>query len=156
MTVLVTTSRMCRTLVLDFCFFSAKRALSAASQSKTLAGTGRALNGDRTVVALSGESKLETVGLGGILRLGKVSDPGGADMGAAEDGKGLGGTTGAVAGGEGILDRMLVIEAGDSRSLLSEQSDRSLLAVSGTESGVVSPDDRAGELRAMALVRKSV
>lgn len=66
--------------------------------------------------------------------------------------------TGAVAGGDGILDRMLAVEVvGDSRSLLYEQSDRSLLAVSGTESGVVSPEERAaGELRAMALVRKSV
>lgn len=85
-TVRVTTSRMCRTLVLDFCFFSAKRALRAASQSKTELGTGRALKGDRAVEAVNGESKLETVGLGGILRLGKEAAPvGGADMGA-EDG----------------------------------------------------------------------
>ena len=86
-TVLVTTSRMCRTLGRDdLCFLaSANRAFKAASQSKTEC-TDRALNGDLTVLALIGESKLEMAGLGGSLRLGKEAAPvGGADMGA-EDG----------------------------------------------------------------------
>lgn len=57
MTVLVTTSRMCRTLVRDgLCFLaSEKRAFRAASQSNT-ERTDRALKGDLTVLALSGES----------------------------------------------------------------------------------------------------
>lgn len=52
------------------------------------------------MLALMGESRLETAGLGGSLRLGKVAGPvGGADMGGADDVNGLGGITGAVAGG---------------------------------------------------------
>lgn len=86
-TVLVTTSRIWRTLrPLDaLCFFcSANRALSAASQSKTEERTDLALNGERSVLAaLRGESKLESAGLGGSLRLGKQDAPvGGADMGS--------------------------------------------------------------------------
>lgn len=83
-TVLVTTSRMCRTLVRDaLCFLaSANRAFKAASQSKTEC-TDRALKGDLMVLALSGESMLEMAGLGGSLRLGNDAGPvGGADMGA--------------------------------------------------------------------------
>lgn len=160
---------MCRTLVLEgFCFFSAKRALRAASQSKT-EWTGRALKGDRAVVALKGESRLETLGLGGSFKLGKVARPvGGADMGGVEQVKGLGGTMGAVAGGEGPSEALeLTLEADDDddrRSRLVEMSVSSLVAVSGRESGVVSPEaitvevgvEVAGELRANALVRKSV
>lgn len=150
---------MCRTLVReDFCFFSAKRALRAASQSNT-EWTGRALKGDRAVVALRGESIWETAGLGGSLRLGKPAAPvGGADMGA-EVGKGLGGTTGAVAGGDMLketFELVLVVEVGEELSHLHEQSDCLLLAVSGRESGVVWPEPMAGELRDMALERKSV
>lgn len=85
-TVLVTTSRIWRTLrpLAAFCFFcSAKRALSAASQSKTEERTDLALKGERRVLAaLSGDSKVESAGLGGNLRLGKQDAPvGGADMG---------------------------------------------------------------------------
>lgn len=165
MTVLVTTSLMCRTLVrVGFCFFcSAKRALRAASQSKT-EWTERALKGERAVEALSGESMLDTAGLGGNLRLGKVAGPvGGADMGTEVGWKGLGGTMGAVAGGEALLAPvMLPDEVGGECSHLQEHSDCSLLAVPGAESsGVVSPEARplpvgGGELRAMALERKSV
>jgi len=71
------------------------RALSAASQSKAEC-TERALKGDR-----AGEFNSDTEGLWGTFRLGKFAAPvGGADIGAAEGLKGLGGTIGAVAGGE--------------------------------------------------------
>jgi hypothetical protein len=158
-TVLVTTSRMCRTLVREaFCFFSSRRALRAASQSNT-EWTGLALKGDRAVLALNGESILETLGLGGTLRLGKQAGPvGGADIGV-EQVKGLGGTIGAVAGGVGRANFFVVLEAevgGVPSSLLLEVSVSSLVAVSGSESGVVCPELVAGELRAIALVRKSV
>lgn len=112
---------------------------------------------------------METLGLGGSLRLGKVTGPvGGADMGGAEQVNGLGGTMGAVAGGTGpseSLEPMLEIDdADDERSRLHDMSVSSLVAVSGRESGVVSPEamtvevgvEVAGELRAMALLRKSV
>lgn len=157
MTVLVTTSRICLTLVRDdFCFFSAKRALRAASQSKTEC-TDRGLNGDLAVVALIGESRLPIAGLGGSLRLGKLAAPvGGADMGT-EAVKGLGGIMGAVAGEEAILIlRPDVEDVGDDWPDFDEHSDCSLASVSGIESGVVSPEAMAGELSDMALVRKSV
>ncbi len=69
----------------DLCFLeSANRAFKAASQSKTEC-TDRALKGDRTVLALRGESKLEMAGLGGSLRLGNEAAPvGGADIGPDE------------------------------------------------------------------------
>jgi hypothetical protein len=88
---------MCRTLVREGFFLrSGKRALRAASQSKT-EWTERALKGER---ALIGESKLDTAGLGGSFKLGKVAGPvGGADIGGAEVVNGLGGIIGAVAGG---------------------------------------------------------
>lgn len=161
MTVLVTTSRMCRTLVREvFCFFfSSKRAFRAASQSNTDEWTGLALKGDRAVLALIGESIYDTLGLGGTLRLGKQAGPvGGADIGAAQV-KGLGGTMGAVAGGVGrpeALEVMLEADDGGLASRLQEVSVSSLVAVSRRESGVVRPELVAGELRAMALVRKSV
>lgn len=82
-TVLVTTSRICRTLVRDgLCFLRSKRrALRAASQSTTEC-TDRALKGDLMALALSGDSRLDTAGLGGSLRLGKGAAPvGGADKG---------------------------------------------------------------------------
>lgn len=89
---------------------------------------------------------MDTAGLGGSLRLGKEAAPGGADMGA-EDVYGLGGMTGAEVGGDGLLP---VDDVG-------EASDCSLAARPEAESGVVSPDDTtAGELRDMALDRKSV
>lgn len=160
-TVLVTTSRMCRTLVReDFCFFSSRRALRAASQSNTDEWTGLALKGDRTVLALIGESIFDTLGLGGTLRLGKQAAPaGGADMGVAQV-KGLGGAMGAVAGGVGRPDALEVMleaddEGGDA-SRFKDLSVSSLAAESGRESGVVKPELVAGELRAMAFVRKSV
>lgn len=69
-TVRVMTSRMCFTPVLDCfagCFFIANfLAFKAFSQSKLVCDL--ALNGD---LALTGESKLEPAGEGGILRLGK-------------------------------------------------------------------------------------
>ena len=99
---------------------------------------------------------LEIAGLGGTLRLGKLAALGGADMGT-ETVKGLGDTMGAVAGGETPLVLTLEVEVvGDERSDLQEHSDCSLLAESGSESGVVSPEANAGELRDMALERKSV
>lgn len=128
---------------------SARRALSAASQSKCEC-TDRALNGDRAVLAVAGESLLESAGETGILRLGKMFGPvTGADRGSAANG--LGGIAGAVAGGGGISRW--------SCSHLHEQSVCSLVAVEGTDSGVLSPDsDRllptAGELSDMAR-RKS-
>lgn len=73
---------MWRTLVREDFFFSANRALRAASQSNT-EWTGLALKGERGVDTLKGESMLATLGLGGSLRLGKEAGPvGGADMGA--------------------------------------------------------------------------
>jgi hypothetical protein len=152
---------MCRTLVReDFCFFSSRRALRAASQSKTDEWTGLALNGDRTVLALIGESIFDTLGLGGTFRLGKHAAPvGGADMGAVHV-KGLGGAMGAVAGGLGRPDALDVIleadDEGGEASRFREVLVSSLVAESGRESGVVKPELVAGELRAMALVRKSV
>lgn len=160
-TVLVTTSRMCRTLVReDFCFFSSRRAFRAASQSNTDECTGLALKGDRAVLALIGESMFDRLGLGGTLRLGKQAAPvGGADMGAAQV-KGLGGTMGAVAGGVGRPEALeVMLEADDDggvASRLQAVSLSSLVTVSGRESGVVRPELVAGELRAIALVRKSV
>lgn len=151
---------MCRTLVREvFCFFSSRRALRAASQSNT-EWTGLALKGDRAVLALNGESILEMLGLGGTFRLGKQAGPvGGADIGV-EQVKGLGGTIEAVAGGVGRANLFeVVLEAEDGgvpSSLLLEVSVSSLVAVSGNESGVVCPELVAGELRAIALVRKSV
>jgi hypothetical protein len=150
---------MCRTLVLlDLDFFcSAYRAFSAASQSKTECRE-RALNGDMAVLGVKGESRQEMAGLGGSLRLGKLAGPvRGADMGA-EVGKGLGGTNGAVAGGEFLLAGA---DVGDGRALLHEQSEGSLLAaVLGNESGVSWPDEGVGgvdgEPRALALLRKSM
>lgn len=144
---------MWRTLVREgFFFTSGKRALRAASQSKT-EWTDRALNGD-----LAGLSRLEMAGLGGSLRLGKVAGPvGGADMGIDVLAKGLGGIIGAVAGGEGFL----VVSPSDESecSSLHEHSEGTLVAVSGTDtdSGVVSPEWTAsGEFREMALDKKSV
>jgi hypothetical protein len=101
---------------------------------------------------------LEMAGLGGSLRLGKVAGPvGGADMGIDELTNGLGGTMGAVAGGEGFL---AVSRSTESEcSSLHEQSEGMLVAVSGidADSGVVSPEWTAsGELREIALERKSV
>jgi hypothetical protein len=141
--------------------------LRAASQSKTEV-TDLALNGD---LALCGESRCETAGLGGNLKLGKVAGPvGGADRGPgpAADTNGLGGTQAAVAGGDSLPTlvelTLVVLEDGDGRSSL-DACDRSLLAVLGTESGESSPDAAAvaaaviaglGELRSIALVRKSV
>lgn len=72
---------------------------------------------------------------------------------------GLGGTIGAVAGGERRVEVLeLVLEADDGGVVLHllEASVSSLVAESGIESGVVSPELGAGELRAIALVRKSV
>jgi hypothetical protein len=156
---------MWRTLVRDGFLFSAKRALRAASQSKGEC-IDRALKGDRAVLALSGESKLDTAGEGGILRLGNdVAPTGGADMGSCA--KGLGGIGGAVAGGDlywwPMLTPLVFVWLLLSWQLFShrqEQSVRSLLAVDGSDSGVVSPDsDRlhgtAGEFSDMAR-RKSV
>lgn len=100
---------------------------------------------------------LQTEGLGGTFRLGNVAGPvGGADKGAAEGLKGVGGTMGAVAGG-GVLSSFSLV-GGEECSCLQEQSDCSLVAVPGAEddSGVVSPDGGRGELRDMALDRKSV
>jgi hypothetical protein len=76
-----------------------------------------------------------------------------------EQTKGLGGIIGAVAGGVGraeAFEVMLEAEDGGVPSRLQEASVSSLVAVSGSESGVVRPELVAGELRAMALVRKSV
>ena len=76
-------------------------------------------------------------GLGGTFRLGNVAGPvGGADIGAAEEANGVGGTMGAVAGGN--LSSFSLV-AGEDCSALLEQSDRSLLAVFGADddSGVV-------------------
>jgi hypothetical protein len=172
----------------DFCFLcSAKRALRAASQSKTEDELmDRALNGDR---ALRGDSRCEIAGLGGSRRLGKVAGPvGGADSGpraaaVAEAEYGLGGTHAAVAGGERLLLAIVFTEVvldegeGPSTAALEDASDLSLLAVLGTESGVISPEAAAvaaadaeigaeavvgvgaqteGELRNIALERKSV
>jgi hypothetical protein len=98
-------------------------------------------------------------GLAGNLRLGKVAGPvGGADMGIAEVVKGLGGTIGAVAGGEDFLTPVSVGDEAECSSL-QEYSDGTLIAVSGSDadSGVVSPEPSTrGELRDMALDRKSV
>lgn len=94
-----------------------------------------------------GESRFEMAGLGGNLRLGKVTGPvGGADMGA-ESLKGLGGIRGAVAGGGRLVHSL---DVGEDCSLFEEQSDCSLVDVGGAESGVVSPEARAGEFMDMA------
>ena len=143
---------MCLTLVLDglALFCSAHRAFKAASQSNT-ERVERALKGD---LALSGESRFEIAGLGGSLMLGKVIGPvRGADMGTISL-KGLGGMIGAVAGGAARL--LPQLDVGDDCSLFEEHSDRSLVAVAGAESGVVSPDAMVGEPRDIALERKSV
>jgi hypothetical protein len=95
------------------------------------------------------------------LRLGKVAGPvGGADMGA-DVGYGLGGTTGAVAGGQSLSPRLLVVvplseESGEERPHLHEVSDCSVDAVVGADSGGLTLETAMGELRAIALVRKSV
>jgi hypothetical protein len=110
--------------------------LRAASQSKTDEWTDRALKGD-----LIGESRLEIAGLGGSFRLGKVAGPiGGADIGMEELANGLGGTMGAVAGGEGLL--MVSPFVDDGCSSLQEHSDGTLVEVPGADadSGVVSPE----------------
>jgi hypothetical protein len=112
------------------------------------------------VLALIGESIFDTLGLGGTLRLGKQAGPvGGADMGVAQV-KGLGGTIGAVAGGVGRPDAFEVMleadDEGGEASRFNEVLVSSLVAESGRDSGVVKPELVAGELRAMALVRKSV
>lgn len=110
------------------------------------------------VLGVKGESRQEMAGLGGNFRLGKLAGPeSGADIGA-EVGKGLGGTNGAVAGVMGFLESR---DLGEGRPDLQEQSESSLLAeLSGRESGVTSPDDRAGgvegEPNALAFVRKSM
>lgn len=93
-------------------------------------------------------------GLGGSLRLGKEAAPvGGADMGP-EEVYGLGGTTGADVGGDGLL---LDVEVGEVSPAFDDTSDFSLGAAPEAESGVVSPEDATiGELRDIALVRKSV
>lgn len=146
----------------------------------------RALNGDRALcgesrwetAGLGGSRKLGKVAgpIGGAER-----GPRAAAVAEAE--YGLGGTQAAVAGGERLLLAVLftevVLDAGEGPSMaaLDEASDFSLLAVLGTESGVVSPEAAAmaaadaatgtevvvvtgveaeGELRSIALVRKSV
>ena len=151
-TVLVTTSRMCRMLVrAAFCFLSAKRAFRAASQSKT-EWIDLALREDRLVLALSGESTLEMAGLGGNLMLGNLAAAGGADIGA-EVGSGVRDTAGADTGG---VDLLLAVEFGDTASPLGK---RSTLSVSGlllVESGLRSPSGIDGEFSAMALDKKSV
>lgn len=96
-------------------------------------------------------------GLGGTLRLGKVSGPvGGADMGMASvrNGYGLGGASGAVDGGQAFSSLSLGVVVGDasSTSTLHEQSDRSLLQ----DSGVVWPEGGGGDAMGMSLERKSV
>jgi hypothetical protein len=148
----VTTSLICRTLVLDGFFFNDwVRAFKAASQSKT-EWTERALYGDRT-----GESTLPTDGLCGTLRLGKVCGPaGGADIGTVAGLKGLGGMMGAVARGKILSPSSLV--GGVDWPSLQEQSDCSLVAVLGIEadSGVVWPEGERGEFKDIALERKSV
>jgi hypothetical protein len=105
------------------------------------------------LAALLGESKLETAGLGGSFRLGKVAAPiGGADIGICAV-NGLGGTGAAAdAGGDGLL--LAVEVAGDCSSLVA--SVFSLASVAEADSGVVSPDPIAGELSDIAFVRKSV
>lgn len=137
--------------------------MSAASQSKTEL-TDFALKGD---LALRGESRWDTAGLGGSLKLGKAAAPvGGADIGGgATDVKGLGGTHAAVAGGDGLSLFVLVLvalEVRDNRDSF-EASDCRLFPVLGAESDMTSPDAAAvaaaaglGELRSMALVKKSV
>lgn len=107
------------------------------------------------MLGVIGESRCETDGLGGNLRLGKVAMPGGADMGT-DAVKGLGGTIGAVAGGESLMLALDIEVVGEERSDLYEQSDCSLASISGRESGVVSPEAIAGEFNDMALERKSV
>lgn len=84
---------------------------------------------------------METAGLGGSFRLGNVAGPiGGADIGIDELANGLGGTMGAVAGGEGLPMVSPSVDAGCSS--LQEHSDGTLVEVSGREadSGVVSPE----------------
>lgn len=161
MTVLVTTSRICRTVVReDLCLVrSAKRALRAASQSKT-GRTEWALKGDLTVQALRGGSRLEMAGLGGSLRLGNEAAPmGGADMGTRGV-HGVGETT-AEAAVEGFsLPAVAEMSEGDegseeSSSALDEASDSA--AADEADVGVSRPSHGgAGEPRDMARVRKSV
>lgn len=152
---------MCRTLVLvDFFLgMSGNLALSAVSQSKT-EWTERALKGEHM-----GESRLDTAGLGGSFKLGKVAGPvGGADIGCAELVNGLGGTMGAVAGGVVALTLVVLVSFSEGAEVtevteetlsLHEPSDRSLFAVAGGEASEES-GEIIGELRDMALVRKSV
>lgn len=82
-TVRVTTSRICRTLLLvGLCALQSweYRAFNAASQSKG-DRTDLALKGDR-IVALRGESRLEAAGDDGTCRPGnEVTLIGGADIG---------------------------------------------------------------------------
>lgn len=142
MTVRVTTSRICRTLVRAGLYLaSAKRALRAASQSKA-GRTERALKGE-LMPALTGESKPEP-DLCDSLRLGNEAAPtGGADNGASV-GYGLGGTMAElVVGGDSLL--LDGDEGGDESSTLNDTSDASLAGVC-----------TAGEPSDMALERKSV
>ena len=126
-TVLVMTSRTCRTLVLDLlqlCVDLASAnllALRAASQSKG-DRTDRALKGDMTGVSPA----LDAAGEGGIRRLGKVVPAGGADMGCV----------GAVVTGLGDLWR---------RSQSHEQSVASLVAVEGALSTSLSSRSPSAE-----------
>lgn len=118
-----------------------------------------------------GDSRLETAGLGGSLRLGNDVGPvGGADMGTLE--KGLGGTSDAEAEArafsiaDALSDAVILILTGGGDDLLLAVdvegecsswvlSALSLESVPGADSGVVSPEAMAGECRDMALERKS-
>lgn len=105
------------------------------------------------MLALSGESMLDMAGLGGSFRLGNDTGPvGGADI-AADVGKGLGGTAGAVVGGDGLL---LTEDVGEDRSVFDERSTRSVSGLLFVESGLESPDVTEGEFNAMAFDKKSV
>ena len=159
-TVLVTTSRMCLTLVRDgFCFLiSGNLALMAASQSNTEC-TGLALNGDRMVLALNGDSMFDTAGLGGSLKLGNEAAHGGADIGA----NGLGGKAEGPSTADGLplsvdfVDTVdAAVEVDKGRSSLGRFPSLSASGLLLTESGLESPDVTDGELRTTALDKKSV
>lgn len=93
-------------------------------------------------------------GLGGSLRLGNEALPvGGADIGA-EVGNGLGGTIGAVPGGDGLL--LLAVEGGDDSSTLGKRATCSVSRLLFKESGLEVPDVGDGEFSAMAFDKKSV
>lgn len=137
MTVLVTTSLICLTLfpedlvALLSCEY---RAFKAASQSNG-ERTDLALNGDLAVVALRGESRLDSAGDGGRCRLGNdVAPVGGADIGCV----------GCEPKGALVGDDLWLPH-------LQEQSVCSLLAVDGTDScaessSVVLPDLFSGTM----------